>query len=83
MVFYKEHAVTLEDLAPEAGAELFELCQWAASHYKVQGEGGAIAMRFGPPEDTGGTIYHIHAHFIIPNPESSEPVRFKIGRNKK
>lgn len=48
--------------------------------------GGAIAMRFGNPEETGATAHHMHLHFIVPakdiGPED-KPVRFRMSRKFK
>lgn len=82
LAIYKEHAVNLGELNPEAGNELLEMMQWAQKEYQVPG--GAMAMRFGDTDYSAGTVAHIHVQFIIPNLESPgyEPVRLKIGKRK-
>ena len=76
MAFYKEsHITQLAELPPKAGFELIELSQSMSLP-----PNGCWAMRFGSPQFTGATIYHLHAHLIFPKPGLT-PVRFKIGAN--
>jgi len=83
LAIYKTHATTLQELDPEAGAELLQLFSEIAEEYKVPG--GAIGMRFGDTQHSAGTVNHIHAQFITPDLEKPdfESIRFKIGQKKK
>lgn len=83
LLIYKEHVTDLQDLDPESGKELLEFLQWAQREYKVPG--GGWAMRFGDTDYSAGTVAHIHVQFIMPNREHPEfePVRIKIGKDKK
>ena len=75
----RRHIETLEELDPAAGAELIVLAKWLALKYSVRG--GALCMRFGEENYSGGTLPHIHAQFIVPDIESKkyEPISFWIG----
>lgn len=83
LLIYRMHATTLTDLDPAAGAELFELLQWASAAYDVPG--GGWAMRFGDTSYSAGTVAHLHVQFVVPDivAPDFEPVRIKIGKNKK
>ncbi|MDB5188178.1 MAG: Histidine triad domain protein [Candidatus Kaiserbacteria bacterium] len=79
----KNHVEAIDELSPEAYAELMEHFRWAIKERNITG--GGIAMRFGEPEKSGGTVRHLHAQLIEPDIESPdyEPVRVKIGKSKK
>ncbi len=82
LAIYRHHAEKLADLAPEAGAELIELAQWAEKHYHIPG--GALCLRFGNTDYSAGSVVHLHAQLIVPDVEATDyltkPVRFKIGK---
>ena len=82
LAIYKEHAEHLLDVAPEAGAELIEVFQWAIRHFDVPG--GGFVMRFGDTNYSAGSVHHLHAQFIQPDIESETyaPVRVKLGKSK-
>lgn len=79
LAIYKSHAEHFCQLKPESGKDLFELFSWACKKFKV--DFGGLAMRFGEPKYTGGTVAHIHVQFIQPDHDKVgfQPVRFKIG----
>jgi diadenosine tetraphosphate (Ap4A) HIT family hydrolase len=79
LVISKDHAETLADLDPQAGVELLTFLQELEVEHKVLS--GGIAWRFGDPAHNGGSVNHLHIHFIVPDKEAVEykPVRFKIG----
>ncbi|MCD8506714.1 hypothetical protein LRY65_05485 [Candidatus Woesebacteria bacterium] len=81
LIIYKDHATNLNELATEAGTELFELVQWVEKTYNVPG--GGWAMRFGDTRYSAGTINHIHVQFIVPDitAENYQPVRIKLGKS--
>jgi len=81
LLIYKVHAVSLSDLSPAAGQELFELIAEIEQSYAIKG--GGLAMRFGDTDYSAGTISHLHVQLIEPDIESPNfvPVRIKIGRN--
>lgn len=79
----KEHIEDLDELSPEAFAELMEHFKWAITDREIPG--GGISMRFGDPEKSGGTVRHLHAQLVEPdlNDPAYEPVRIKIGQSLK
>ncbi len=83
LAIYKQHATTLEELDPAAGAELISMFAEIVKKEKIKG--GGIAMRFGDTEYSAGTVNHIHAQFLVPDIEKEDfaSVRFKIGEKKK
>lgn len=82
LAIYKKHAVTLSELDPNAGAELFTM--FADLEKSQNYPGGGLAMRFGDTDYSAGTINHIHVQFMIPDIERPDfqPVRFKIGKDR-
>lgn len=81
LVILNEHAERLTDLTPEALVEFVTLLQWLEHTYHV--ESGSVGVRFGDPRGNGATVNHLHAHFIVANPDVTapdyQPVRFRMG----
>ncbi len=79
LLIYREHATTLAELTPAAGAELFELVRELEQEYQVVG--GGFSMRFGDTDYSAGTVNHLHVQFIEPDAMAPdfEPVRIKLG----
>lgn len=78
----KTHVEKLTELPKGAGDELMQLCAWAEQEYQVKG--GGVSMRFGDTNYSAGTVYHLHAQFIVPDidKEGFQPVRIKLGKEK-
>jgi len=83
LLIYKVHAVSLNDLSPTAGQELFELLAEIEQAYDLKG--GGFAMRFGDTDYSAGTVNHLHIQLIEPNLDDKNfvPVRIKIGKEIK
>lgn len=83
LAIYKEHATHLSQLDPDSGQELIEILAWAEKHFEIPG--GGFAMRFGDTDHSAGTVAHLHFQFIVPDIDAPdfEPVRVKIGKNRK
>lgn len=84
MVIPKEHVSRIEDLKDEVVLEVFKFFRNYEIEHNVTG--GAIAMRFGNPAETGATAHHLHLHFIVPSSEigpEDKPVRFRMSRKFK
>lgn len=81
LLILKEHHENLSSAPPSAGAELFVMIGNLEQRYGI--ESGAIAIRFGNINFNGGTVAHLHAHLIVPDPEKTknkeDKVRFKIS----
>ncbi|MFA6503241.1 MAG: HIT domain-containing protein [Candidatus Paceibacterota bacterium] len=58
----KKHVQHFEDLSPAAQAELFQLVGDEARKRGIKG--GALFMRFGDTDYTGGTVEHLHAQLV-------------------
>ncbi len=83
LAIYREHAVELSEVAPEAGRELLELMQWSVKEFNVPG--GAFAMRFGDTNYSAGSVNHMHAQFVQPDIDAPDyqSVRIKVGKSRK
>jgi diadenosine tetraphosphate (Ap4A) HIT family hydrolase len=79
LLIYKQHAVKLSEIDREAAQEFFEFVTWAEQEFGVRG--GLFFMRFGETEYSGGSVYHLHAQYVVPDKENPQhdPVRFKTG----
>ena len=80
----KKHVEHLDDLPPEAGAELFQ--QFSKLSRENGMRGGGVAMRFGPPNEHGSygsTVAHLHAHLIEPDLENMKEQKFKFKFGEK
>lgn len=80
MAIPKEHTTRLGELDGEFLLEALDFFQrWEQEHEIT---GGAIAMRFGDPAETGATAHHAHIHFIVPAQNirpQDKPVKFRIS----
>lgn len=52
--------ITLDDMTAKG-----ELFLWAQQEYKLTG--GGVAMRFGSPFESSGTVLHLHENIIVPS----------------
>ena len=76
----KSHVDSLQDLPPEAGAELIELFGKGAKKFDIRG--GTIAMRFGPTIQYASSVRHLHAHFIEPDVNNPDHLGIKFPISK-
>lgn len=74
------HIASFNDLAPEAGAELFTLFQEVAREFNITT--GGLGLRFGTGSNS---VKHIHAHFIEPDTEDPEHkgVKFSLSKDRR
>lgn len=80
MAIPKDHVTRLADVSQDFWSEVLEFIQQAEQD--LGATGGAIAMRFGEPAETGATVHHLHLHFIIPRKglgAADEPIRFRMS----
>lgn len=82
LAIYKNHVETLQELEPEAGAELFRF--FAELEREFAAPGGGFSLRFGDTAYSAGTVNHLHAQFIVPDVEAPgfQPVRLKFGKGE-
>jgi len=84
MAIPKQHVTTLAELSEAFMLEALDCFKKLEDTLGVTG--GALAMRFGNPEETGATAHHLHIHFIVPSKDigpGDEPVRFRMSRQFK
>ena len=58
----KKHVQRFEELTPAAQSELFKLFGDEVKKRNIPG--GALFMRFGDTDYTGGTVEHLHAQLV-------------------
>jgi ATP adenylyltransferase len=63
LLVYKDAVKYPSQTHPRAWVELQEHVAWVEKKYRLQG--GMLAMRFGEPENTGGSVDHLHLHIIV------------------
>ena len=81
LVIAKRHVEHISELTSAEWRDWSQVVSSALTRYSIHS--GAICMRFGTPEETGASVVHLHSHIIVPDSQAPEPVRFKIGGNKK
>ena len=80
LIINKTHKEFFKELTTKDWESLRVLTNWAVKKYKLNG--GAFALRFGDPNYTGATVYHMHAHIINPKLDKnkkSRTVNFPVG----
>lgn len=80
MAIPKEHITTLGAMNSEFLLEALDFFRWWEQEHEISG--GAIAMRFGDPAETGATAHHTHIHFIVPSKDigpEDKPVKFRMS----
>jgi len=80
LVISKVHATRLAELPKGAGDELLSISSFLEEKYGI--ESGALCMRFGKPYFNGGTVDHLHAQLIAPDPENEKPLFFWVDTKK-
>ena len=79
----KKHVQHFSDLSPKAQTELFTL--FGAEARKRNIPGGALFMRFGDTDYTGGTVEHLHAQLVSggKHGKGKEPLITYLGYSTK
>ncbi len=80
MAIPKQHVEHLSDLSDGFILEAFGYFRKLERDLEITG--GAVAMRFGNPAETGATAHHFHIHFIVPSKQigpDDKPVRFRMS----
>ena len=85
LLITKKHIETFAELSAAARDELFEMSAEAIEKYKIPG--GALALRFGDTDYSGGSVQHLHAQLVHSDVHkenyAEKPVRLKIGKVRK
>lgn len=64
LLLHKKHVEHVQDVTPEAWAELLSQIKWASDTYKLPA--GGLFMRFGDKRYTGASVtQHLHAQLIM------------------
>ena len=82
LIIANQYWTSLDQITPEASAEVIPLAQWLCHQLKV--DGGALCLRFGDTNYSGGTIDHLHWQFIVPDIKANdyERISFAIGKKR-
>lgn len=79
----KRHVKHFDQLSPAAHQELFHLFAQELKKRKIKG--GALFMRFGDTNYTGGTVEHLHAQLVCGTKrgKDKEPIVTYLGYGKR
>ena len=79
LFIHKEHVTDTENMSPESFAELHQHINWLIKENNISG--GTLMMRCGNTAETGATVTHIHAHFIVAdfNNPNREEILARVG----
>jgi diadenosine tetraphosphate (Ap4A) HIT family hydrolase len=72
------HVTAFDDLPDSAGSELWSLKRTLKSRHEPT-VATATVERSGDMRYNGGSVAHLHTHFVILDREPSETVRFKVS----
>lgn len=80
LLIYIPHITRLDEISPEAMLEFNDHLAWLSKNIP----GGSVVMRWGDTSMTGGSISHLHAHFIVggPEKEGGEKIKTTVGNKK-
>ena len=77
LIVARRHVTSFEELPDEAGTEL-----WAIRR-ELSGKLGAVAYatveRSGDVRFNGGSVAHLHVHFVALGPDPAATVRFRVS----
>ncbi len=77
LIVARRHVSSFDELPDEAGAEL-----WAIKR-RLKADLGPIATatieRSGQMAFNGGSVAHLHTHFVVPDLEPEKTVRFRVS----
>ena len=71
------HVTSFDELPDAAGAELWALQRMLKARHAPLAT--ATVMRSGDMRYNGGSVAHLHAHFVILDDAPSDTVRFKVS----
>ena len=77
LIVPNEHVRAFDELPDEAGAELWALKR----RLKGDAEATATVERSGDMRYNGGSVAHLHIHFVTLDPTPAKTVRFKVSRD--
>lgn len=71
------HVSAFDELPDEAGAELWAIKRWLKD--RVGAPATATVERSGDMRLNGGSVAHLHTHFVVLSEEPVETVRFRVS----
>jgi diadenosine tetraphosphate (Ap4A) HIT family hydrolase len=77
LIVPRRHVTAFDDLPDAAGAELWALQRELKERHAPLAT--ATVMRSGDMRYNGGSVAHLHVHFVILGDAPSETVRFKVS----
>lgn len=81
MIAANRHILEITEINDEEWSELKEMIVWSVEEYGL--DFGSLAVRFGDPFETGGSVKHLHWHIIVPDNSGVVPeerVKFPMSR---
>jgi diadenosine tetraphosphate (Ap4A) HIT family hydrolase len=79
LIVANRHVRSFEELPDEAGAELWALKRALAAELAPLAT--ATVERSGDMRYNGGSVAHLHVHFVALNADPEQTVRFKVSRD--
>ena len=79
LIVAKRHVRSFEELPDEAGAELWSLRRELAR--RLSPLATATVERSGDMRYNGGSVAHLHVHFVALDADPAKTVRFKVSRD--
>lgn len=77
LIVPRRHVVSFDELPDSAGAELWSLQRMLKDRHAPLAT--ATVMRSGDMRYNGGSVAHLHAHFVILGDAPAQTVRFKVS----
>ncbi len=77
LIVARRHVQAFEQLPDEAGAELWQIRRELAG--RLGAASYATVERSGDMRLNGGSVEHLHVHFVALAPEPSRTVRFRVS----
>lgn len=76
LIVANAHTEKFSALPHDAQNELFAMVDWLQNEYSI--DHGTLMMRESKGSNTGATVVHLHAHFVVAD-DSGEPVITRVG----
>lgn len=73
------HVASFDELPDEAGAELWALKRWLKEEIGPAAAATATVERSGDMRLNGGSVAHLHTHFVALDREPETTVRFRVS----
>lgn len=77
LIVARRHVSSFDELPDEAGAELWAIKRRLKE--QLAAPSTATIERSGQMALNGGSVAHLHTHFVVPDPEPEKTVRFRVS----